>query len=264
MGQAARWGGASHSLDAGSVRALLAGEIPAIHVDGFASVSECEAFRGAVHAGAAPGRAAATSPMTVFGGNLSNFRGAGRHDYFRSVEQSYADVAALHAASFDPLPRVIAALAEVWDGPVDVAREPGPYGRYFAGGVKSRVEGSALHYDFVPYLLEGFEICRIVDQFSWNLYVEVPPDTGATTLYDAMLRERPPGQDRALWDNLLAPQSVAGARAYTFMPREGELVLLNTRCPHSIEVDLDDDTVRRTQIGSFVGRMPDDALVLWS
>lgn len=264
MGEQSRWAGPSRVLDRRSLVALMDGEIPAIHLEGFASAQECARLRAAIRAGAASGRDAATSPMTIFGGNLSNFRGAGRDDYFADVERSYREVAALHAAAFDPLERIVGLLGDAWDAPVGVAREPEPYGRYFAGCVKSRVEGSALHYDFVPYLLEGYGICEIVEQFSWNLYVEVPPGTGATTIHDAMIREPPPGQGRAFWDNLLPPESVAGARTYTFMPREGEVVLFNTRCPHSIEVEVDDDAVRRTQVGSFIGRMPDDSLVLWS
>ena len=263
MGERTSWREPAHALDGDAMRALVAGEIPAIHLEGFASPAECEALCRAVHGGTAPGREAATSPMTIYGGNLSNFRGASRAEYFADVERAYRAVDAIHAASFDPLERILEALRRAWHGSVDVAHEEA-FGRYFAGCVKSRGQGSALHYDFVPYLLDGYGICDIVEQLSWNLYLEVPAGTGATTVYDAMVRARPPGQGRDFWDNLLPAERVAHARAYTFMPRVGEVVLLNTRCPHSIEVELDDDAERRTQVGSFIGVKPDESLVLWS
>ena len=114
MARAARWAEPADVLDRESLRRLMAGEIPAIHLAGFASAEECERFRRAVHSGAVPGRAAATSPMTVFGGNLSNFRGAGRDEYFAGVEQSYRDVEHLYASSFDPLERIVARLDQAW------------------------------------------------------------------------------------------------------------------------------------------------------
>ncbi len=264
MGERMPWREPAHALDGDALRLLVTGEAPAIHLDGFAAREECERLCRAVHDGAAPGREAATSPMRIFGGNLSNFRGASRAEYFADVERSYRAVGALYAASFDPLERMLETLRRAWDGPVDVAREEPPFGRYFAGCVKSRGEGSALHYDFVPFLLAGYGICDILEQLSWNLYLEVPDGTGATTVYDAMVRERPPGQGRTFWDNLLPPETVARASAYTFVPKVGEVVLFNTRCPHSIEVELDDDALRRTQVGSFIGLKPDESLVLWS
>jgi hypothetical protein len=169
----ASWAEPSATLDQESIRALLAGEVPAIHLAGFASAGECQRLARAVREHSTSGRAAMTSPMTILGANLSNFRGAGKAEYFADAERAYRDVEPLIAASFDPLGRIIDRLREAWPAPVGVAREDEPDARYYACGIKSRVDGSALHYDFVPHLLDGYAISRIADQFSWNLYLEV-------------------------------------------------------------------------------------------
>lgn len=264
MSNRPRWGEPERELSPEILRSLMAGAISAVHLEDFASRAECRQFCAALCDAAVDSRPASTSAMTIVGGNLSNFRGAGKGDYFAGVEPAYRDLRKLTEASFDPLPRMIDRLAAAWPAPVRIASEPEPYGRYFAGGVKSRVEGSALHFDYVPYLLDGYEICKIGDQFSWNLYLEVPSGTGQTTVYDAMVRERPGDRPGVQWNNKLSPESVAGASAYAFMPRVGEAVLFNTRCPHTITVESVPAGERRTQIGSFIGRMPDDQLVLWS
>lgn len=264
MSNRRRWGEAGSELSPEVLRSLMAGEIPAIHLADFATTAECGRFCAALRETEVEVRAASTSPMAIVGGNLSNFRGESKTAYFAGVEPAYRDTDKLFEASFDPLQRMIDRLAAAWPARVRVAAEPEPHGRYFAGGVKSRVEGSALHFDYVPYLLGGYAICDITDQFSWNLYLEVPSDTGHTTVYDAMVRTRPADRFGVQWNNKLPSESVAGAASYTFMPRVGEAVLFNTRCPHTITVESIAAGERRTQIGSFIGRMPDDELVLWS
>ncbi len=258
------WGVPARELGPQVLRSLMAGEVAAVHLEDFASAAECRLFCAALRDVEVESRTASTSPMVIVGGNLSNFRGKTKADYFAGVERAYRDTDKLVAASFDPTERMIARLAAAWPARVRVASEPEPFGRYFAGGVKSRVQGSALHFDYAPYLLEGYGICDITDQFSWNLYLEVPSGTGQTTIYDAMVCERPVDRPGVQWNNKLPPESVAGAASYTFMPRAGEAVLFNTRCPHTITVESVREGERRTQIGSFIGRMPDDELVLWS
>ena len=54
------WQRAADGLDETSLRALLAGEIAAVRMDGFASAKECAAFCAAIREGSAVGSAAAT------------------------------------------------------------------------------------------------------------------------------------------------------------------------------------------------------------
>ena len=97
------WQRAAEGLDETSLRALLAGEIAAVRMEGFASAEECAAFCAAIREGAAASRAAQTSRMTLIGVNFSNYAGQSKEGYFEQVEPSYEAVGAIAArAGFDP------------------------------------------------------------------------------------------------------------------------------------------------------------------
>jgi hypothetical protein len=263
---APNWAAPATGLSADNIQRILAGTIPAIHLRDFATPAECRQFCQALQVVQSTARHAKTSRMQLIGSNFSNCRGNSKEDYFATVEQSYRDLQQLTEASFDPLQRMIGLLRASWPAAVGVAEEPG-YGRYFAGGVKTRVDGSALHFDFVPHLVPDYQIGRITDQFSWNLYLAVPARTGSTTLFNAPVSDtdgRTAMATAAGWNNLINPSRLAGSEHYTFQPQVGEAVLFNTRNPHTIEVNNPDPGELRIQIGSFIGRMNNNELVLWS
>ena len=252
-------------LSEAGLRALIAGEIPAIRMPGFASAAECRRFCDAIRSGAVAGKAATTSQMSLIGCNFSNHAGRAKEDYFALVEPSYRDVGRLaDAAGFDPLARMIERLQAVWPGHVGVAVEPG-YGRYFAGGVKTRTSSGHLHYDFVPHTAPGFAIAQITDQLGLNLYLDMPGATGETITYRRPVRREggPLGRGPGRAMNLEAAY-VEGAPSFTFRPEIGEVVIISTRNPHDIIVGEVAAGEWRVQTSAFVGRLPDDDLVLWS
>lgn len=278
--QTTLWQQVAHTLSANTLQELINGHLAAIHVRQFATAAECRRLCQALRHAAIDRRAATTSPMTLIGSNFSNCRGHSKDDYFATVEPAYRDLQTLtETAGFDPLQRLLAQLSTVWPEAVGVATEPG-YGRYFAGGIKTRVQGSPLHFDYVPRFTRAYRIGQINAQLSWNLYLEMPQNTGSTTIYkapiDASLKVDATAADLALvdsqpgsvwdavWDNRLAPEQVDGAAAYTFRPEVGELVLFNTCHPHTVSVDQLAPGEWRAQAGSFIGRLDDDSLVLWS
>ena len=168
------WQRAADGLDETSLRALLAGEIAAVRMDGFASAKECAAFCAAIREGSAVGSAAETSRMTLIGVNFSNYAGQTKEGYFEQVEPSYEAVGAIAArAGFDPLLRMMERLRAIWPAHVGVAAE-----RYFAGGIKTRTTSGNLHYDFAPHTAPGFAIAGIEDQLGWNLYLDMPREGG--------------------------------------------------------------------------------------
>ena len=270
------WQQAAHTLSASTLQELIESRLAAVHIRQFATPAECQRLCQALRHAAIDRRAATTSPMTLIGSNFSNCRGPSKDDYFATVEPAYRDLQMLtEAAGFDPLQRLLARLSAVWPAAVGVATEPG-YGRYFAGGIKTRVQGSPLHFDYVPRFTTAYRIGQINAQLSWNLYLEMPQNTGSTTIYNAPvealinadplmtygLNTDPKGS--AVWDNRLPPEQVDGAAAYTFRPEVGELVLFNTCNPHTVSVDQLTPGEWRAQAGSFIGRLADDSLVLWS
>jgi hypothetical protein len=259
------WQAAAEGLDETSLRALLAGEIPAVRVPEFASAEECASFCAAIREGSTGARAAETARMTLIGANFSNYAGQSKEGYFEQVEPSYRAVAAIAArAGVDPLQRMIERLRAIWPAHVGVAVEP-EHGRYFAGGIKTRTSSGNLHYDFAPHTAPGFAIAGIQDQLGWNLYLDMPRSTGATTTYRrAVPREGGRAGGGAARALNLDRGYVEGAESFTFQPRIGEVVIINTRHPHDIIVENTAPDETRAQTSSFIGRLPNDDLILWS
>ena len=259
------WQQPADKLDQQSLRALIAGDAPAILIEGFATLDECRALCRAIRKHGDRAQNAKTSRMNLIGANFSNYAGETKAGYFDLVGPS-RDVlrSILSEAGVDPLQRMIERLAAIWPAEVEVASEPG-HGRYFAGGIKTRTSSGHLHYDFAPHTAGGFAIADIVDQLGWNLYLDMPENTGETTTFR---REVPReggkvgnGPVRAL---NLDQGYVEGVESFTFHPQVGDVAIINTRYPHDITVDNAGPDEWRVQTSSFIGRLPDDRLILWS
>ncbi len=259
------WQQPAQTLDRQSLKALIAGDIPAILITEFATLDECSTFCSAIRRHRNRVEHARTSRMNLIGANFSNYAGETKAGYFDLVGPSYeAQHALLADTGFDPLQRMIERLRAIWPADVDVAREPG-HGRYFAGGIKTRASSGHLHYDFAPHTAAGFAIADIVDQLGWNLYLDMPENTGETTAYRRPVPREGgkigSGPVRAL---NLDHGYVEGAEPFTFRPEIGDVAIINTRFPHDITVDDVGPDEWRAQISSFIGRLPDDRLILWS
>jgi hypothetical protein len=256
---------AREGLTRDNLQALLEGQIAALRIPGFATPEECRRFCDAIRGGGVSGTAAQTSRMNLVGANFSNHASNEKGAYFQLVDKSYADVSALYeAAGFNPLQRMIELLKAVWPAGAGVAEEPG-FGRYFAGGVKTRVSGGHLHYDFAPHTAPDYAIGGILDQLGWNLYLEMPKGTGETMTFRRPIPREAgkmgSGPARAL---NLDRGWVDGAESFTFRPQIGEVVIINTRYPHDVLVGEVAPGEWRAQTSSFIGRLPDNRLVLWS
>jgi hypothetical protein len=259
------WQQPAEGLDQPSLRALIAGDVPAILITSFATCDECGALCRAIRDYGNKAERAKTSRMNLIGANFSNYAGETKGGYFDLVGPSYDALRSLLAdAGFDPLQRMIERLRAIWPADVQVASEPG-HGRYFAGGIKTRATSGHLHYDFAPHTAEGFAIAGIVDQLGWNLYLDMPKNTGETTTYRREVTREGgkigSGPVRAL---NLEGDYVKEAEAFTFRPEIGDVAIINTRYPHDIAVDDVGPDEWRAQTSSFIGRLPDDRLILWS
>lgn len=258
------WQSPENHLNEVSLKLLADGRIPAIHLAEFASVQQCRMLCSAIKQADVRRAAASTSPMTLIGSNFSNSQHLSKNQYFKAAQQSWTDLDAVTSqAGYHPLEQIVKRLTAIWPATVEVATEPG-YGRYFAGGIKTRVAGSALHFDYVPVTKSEYRISSIVDQMSWNLYLDVPEHCGSTTIFNSPIAREEPRPQSVYWNNQLPTETVEGSVSYTFRPRIGEVVLINTRYPHSIDMENVNEGEWRAQTGSFIGRLPDEKLVLWS
>lgn len=260
----AAWSEPRRRLDRDALNALIDGDLAVVRIEGFATPDECATACRAIRDPSLGRRAATTSPMDLIGSNFSNHAGPRKADYFDTVPGAFQDQQAVFAGAFDVMGRIFALLSGAWDNDVDYACEPEPYGRYFAGGIKTRVQPSHLHFDYVPHFSPEYAIGQVVDQLSWNLYLEMPDGTGETTLYHSPVSRhtRPPTTGTSYTS--LPESFVEGAESYSFRASVGELVLFNTRNPHRISVEDVQPGQSRIQVGSFIGRTTDDRLVMWS
>lgn len=245
-----------------SLAALFANEIPAIRIRGFASAQECQAFAKAVRA--APIRHySVTPPVGYIGMAQYEYRwDRPMADYFHDVTAANEALARVTNAAWDPVARIVARLQAAWDAPVGVAQEPG-LGAYYAGIVRIASAGIRLHADYAPFNSPRYRIGQIDAQLGWNFFAEQPTSGGETSVHNRpWTPERVGDEIPASYD--LPRALVAGAHVHRYAPTAGDVVIFNTRNPHEVAGGGPEPGPDRVSIGSFIGRMPDRSLALWS
>lgn len=249
-------------LNAENLRLLVDNKIPVIRIPGFATPQECTSFTAAARAGNIQYYSVAKRIGYIGLAQYEYRWGRPKEDFFAAVPGAQSDLDQVIAACcFDPLQRLIDRLQAVWDHPVRLASEE--LGPYYAGIVRFAGEGVDLHVDWAPVNAPHYAIGRIDGQLGWNFFAEELASGGETTVHNAPWDpeitegEIPKsyGLDRGLVEG--APKAVYRASA-------GDVVLFNTRNPHEISGGVAKPGGSRISIGSFVGRMPDGELVLWS
>jgi len=245
-----------------SLIALFQNEIPAIRIRGFASAAECSAFCKAVRA--APIRHYSVMPPVGYIGMAQyEYRWSQpKEKYFQDVPAANELLRQVTSNSFDPLERLIHLLQPYCDQPVGVAQEPG-LGPYYAGIVRIASGGIRLHADYAPFNSPDYAIGAIDAQLGWNFFAEQPSGGGETTVHNKPWTPAPSGRDiPASYD--LPRDLVAGATTHVYAPTAGDVVIFNTRNPHEVAGGAAEASGNRVSIGSFIGRMPDGSLGLWS
>jgi len=245
-----------------SLAALLENRIPAIRIRGFADGAECAAFARAARAGPIK-YYSVTPPVGYIGMAQYEYRwDRPKADYFHAVAAANHNLGQVTIASFDPIARLIAQLAAVHAAPVGIGQEPG-LGAYYAGIIRLASQGIKLHADFAPLNSPAYSIGRIDAQLAWNFFAEDLSDGGATIVHNAPWSpEVKPGQIPQSYD--LPRAAVAGATTFTYAPTAGDVVIFNSRNPHEVMGGPADQGRDRIGIGSFIGRMPDQSLVMWA
>lgn len=250
-------------LTAENLKALLDNKIPAIRIKGFATPEECEKFARAAKAGNMKFYNVAAKIGFIGLAQYEYRWNTPKENYFRDVKTAIADrEAVIAAAEWDPLERLLKTVQQVHQAPVKVAEEPG-MGLYYAGIVRSASEGVALHADYAPFNSPAYSIKDIDAQLGWNFFAEGLQSGGKTTVHNApWTPEIAPGEIPKSYG--LPHEIVSGSKNHVYDPTPGDVVIFNTRNPHEIGGGTTYPGRDRISIGSFIGRMPDDSLVLWS
>jgi hypothetical protein len=251
-----------HDLTPASLRALLANRIPAIRIRNFATAAECANFADTAKAGNMKYYSVAKRIGYIGMAQYEYRWNRPMADFFAAVPAAKADLQWVVDRSFDPVKRLVDALQTVYDAPIGPAREQ-VYGEYFAGIIRSASEGVDLHADFAPFNSPAYSISRIDSQLGWNFFAEELLSGGETTVHNAQWTpEMKSGEIPKSYD--LDRGCVADAPAFTYKPTAGDVVIFNSRNPHEIVGGTTLPGRDRITIGSFIGRMPDRSLVMWS
>lgn len=242
--------------------ALLNNEIPAIRIKGFATLEECESFSAAAKSGNIK-YYSVQRKIGYIGQAQYEYRwNPDKSQYFKAVEAANLDLRQVIDRTFDPVSRLIEKLTAEYPKPVAIASEPG-LGEYYAGIIRLASQGVDLHVDFAPLNTLDYAISRIDAQLGWNFFAEDPGSGGLTTVYNNPWNpERKEGEIPQSYG--LDKSLTEGVPAFTYAPTAGDVVIFNTRNPHEISAGADGAVKDRVSIGSFVGRMPDQSLVLWA
>lgn len=258
-----------HPLTAETLQALFGNEIACIRVKGFATPAESKAFVEAMDAVGLNKEYRAIGPNVksrprYLGVPQFEYRHKTKAEYFATVEEAYAEQAAVFAhCGFDPIARLMHLLRRMVPGrDVRIAEEPG-LGRYYAGIIRETTGGTNLHFDFARFSAPDYSIAANEAQIATNFYASGTEEGGETTVHN--LHFDPPIETGEYYE--IAPfdsKRVEGVERYAFKPAAGDLVMFNSRCPHRVAWNPRDDGQRRMGIGSFVGRAPGGDLVLWS
>jgi hypothetical protein len=252
-------------LSADALAALLANEIPAIRIQGFASAAECDAFSAAVAASEHMRDYTTVKPGAAGYIGVSQIEArqapGGKPGYFARIPDQLAALEALQAESFDALERFMETLAECAPAGVGIAHEPG-HGDYFPCIVRRASGGLHRHYDYAGDNSPDWAIGAVDAQITWNLYTQSTAAGGETEVFNQPGRAAERGDARAR-KGIPLDDLAPDAESVVFAPTAGDIVLFNSRNPHEVRAGHGADGRARIAIGSFVGRLPGGRLVLW-
>ena len=262
----------AQALTAENLEALFDNEIPAIRIGHFADPEEGRAFANGMRKrnlrfvqGVTERSSASFSSQRIGYIGLTQFEYKHRQigDYLDAAERSTAEVREVFNESFDPVQRLIDKLRAELGQRVDIGTANGRL--YSHTIIRNSNEGLALHADFAPYQAPTLSVSSANAQLAWNFYAEVPEESGGeTTIYNSPWTWRPSVEGEVAENYPLDESLVEGAEKFIFAPSEGEVVMFNSRNPHRVSPVVNPRTKDRIAMATFIGRMPDRELVLWS
>ncbi len=177
------------------------------------------------------------------------------HRYYADAALMRDVIAGLCAPQTPPIQLLMERFQQVWPAGATVASFQGR--PMFSGIIRAMFPETAHLSETVPHVdCLPLYIAELEQQFSANIYIEVPPSGGELIIWDteAFTYEEITRFDGAELpaDRLLKPLRIK--------PRKNELVIINTRRPHAI---CGFDSGRRISIQSFIGYTRDQPFYFW-
>ena len=259
MGDFGDWkNGVVNGLTKDSLNLLFRNMIPYIRIPNFATPDECETLtRQASNHGFSPYRGVEPT-INRIGNTVFEYDKISKERYFEDVEKTIPVQNRIFSEAFNPLKRLVDLVQdETGVRPVIAKNRDGK--PYYAGLIRRIENGTLIHVDYAPTEQNAWEVCDVISQLSWNLYLRVSdPSEGHTRIYN---KQWEIGHRRFREGSYgYASDVVTGCESAAFEPTVGDLVIFNTRNFHAVESTKGE----RVTVTSALGLMPDGRLVLWS
>lgn len=250
--------GVVNGLNKDSLNLLFRNMIPYIRITNFASADECESLtRQASSHGFSPYRGVEPT-INRIGHTVFEYDKISKERYFEDAAKSLPIQSHIFSEAFNPIKRLVDLIQdETGVRPViakDLSGRP-----YYAGLIRRIENGTLIHVDYAPTEQNAWEVCDVISQLSWNLYLRVSdPNEGNTRIYN---KQWEIGHRRFREGSYgYSPEVVKGCESAVFEPTVGDLVIFNTRNFHAVESTKGE----RVTVTSALGLMPDGKLILWS
>jgi hypothetical protein len=241
-----------------SLRKLLNNKIPYIRIQNFASPQECKALITEVECQEFGLYDNVMPPIERIGCTVFESYRNKSEGYFQLGKREAQKRDRIFSSSFNPLDRLISMLAGVSGRDVGIARNQ--FGEYYYAGLLRKIEqGTELHIDFAPAEQDDWEICDVVNQLAWNLYLQVGASgSGQILIHDRAWEPEDEAYKHGSYGYHM--DLVKDCDLVTLNPQKGEVILFNTRNYHLVTPSKG----TRVTVASAIGELPDSQLVFWS
>jgi hypothetical protein len=263
VAQATWTGPAASRLSESTLIALFEDRIPCISLPGAVSPRDCDRLARACENAGFDYYDDIVPPVGRIGVTQYEYRHRPRSEYFaaaREAEEKHLAIARF--AEIDPVAAFAAELGALKLS-AGLATERGPFENYGSRLVR-QIPMAKLHVDVAALCAQGWRIGEVQQQITWNLYLQEPPGGGECLVYN---KQWVPADDLDLEEAQplssygYPASTVAGATHHTIRPKQGDVVLFNTRNFHEVKPSVGGV---RLSLTTFFGRLKSGDIVYWS
>lgn len=250
----------THELTTGLLQSLFENKIAAIRVPGFIDTEICKKAVTKIKGHGIDYYENVKPKIGRIGITQFEHGNAKKTSYLAKAPENNARREQIFSDQPDLLYEVVNNVRKAWGPDVGIAMEEGSQ-QYFAGLIRV-IDRALLHLDWAKLDGSEWKIGQVSGQIAWNIYLQMGEEGGATNVYCQQWQEHhqllknPHNYD---YDRSI----VQDCEMVKILPKQGELVLFNSRNFHEVESTSGD--VERITISSFIGQINNSAkLVFWS
>jgi len=246
------------NLNTQTLTQLFEGQIPAIIIRSFLSSQSCDTITSNLKHLGMETYSHVCHPVGRLGLAQMEFHLKNqKSEYFNKTSEAREIYRQAIAGADDPMKKLIGYLQHSNSKSVELASES-PDLPYFAGTFRNVMTVGHMHFDFAPFEATGWAISKIINQLSWNLYLN-QPEGGDLRVYERFYL--PSDESKRVPDGYWYEKEIVREyRSYTYSPKVGDLVMFNSRNFHEVEPVTGD----RFSLSSFIGKTDEGKLLLWS